>query len=152
MGLSSAGTGGAVEIDDVTVEEVWVRLKSDPKAVLVDVRTKAEWSFVGVPDLTPVGKKLHLVEWQTFPAGQVDPQFADNLTSALEAASVGRDDEIFFICRSGGRSKSAAQAMAAKGYLRCRNVADGFEGPLDPRRHRGGTGGWKSAGLPWQQT
>lgn len=152
MGLSSAGTGGAVEIDDVTVEEVWVRLESDPKAVLVDVRTKAEWSFVGVPDLTPVGKKLHLVEWQTFPAGQVDPQFADKLTSALEAASVGKDDEIFFICRSGGRSKSAAQAMAAKGYLRCRNVADGFEGPLDPRRHRGGTGGWKSAGLPWQQT
>jgi len=152
MGSSAAGTGGAVGIDDVMVEEVWARLKSDPKAVLVDVRTKAEWSFVGVPDLSPVGKKLHLVEWQTFPAGQVDPQFADKLTSVLEASSVGKDDEIFFICRSGGRSMSAARAMAAKGYLRCRNVADGFEGPLDPRRHRGGTGGWKSAGLPWSQT
>ncbi len=152
MGSSAAGTGGAVGIDDVMVEEVWARLKSDPKAVLVDVRTKAEWSFVGVPDLSPVGKKLHLVEWQTFPAGQVDPQFADKLTSLLEASSVGKDDEIFFICRSGGRSMSAARAMAAKGYLRCRNVADGFEGPLDPRRHRGGTGGWKSAGLPWSQT
>jgi rhodanese-related sulfurtransferase len=152
MGSSAAGTGGAVGIDDVMVEEVWARLKSDPKAVLVDVRTKAEWSFVGVPDLSSVGKKLHLVEWQTFPAGQVDPQFADKLTSVLEASSVGKDDEIFFICRSGGRSMSAARAMAAKGYLRCRNVADGFEGPLDPRRHRGGTGGWKSAGLPWSQT
>ena len=152
MGSSAAGTGGAVGIDDVMVEEVWARLKSDPKAVLVDVRTKAEWSFVGVPDLSPVGKKLHLVEWQTFPAGQVDPQYADKLTSVLEASSVGKDDEIFFICRSGGRSMSAARAMAAKGYLRCRNVADGFEGPLDPRRHRGGTGGWKSAGLPWSQT
>ncbi len=152
MGLSSAGTGGAVVIDDVTVEKVWDRLRSDPKAVLVDVRTKAEWSFVGVPDLAPAGKQLHLVEWQTFPAGQVDPQFADKLMSALEAASVGKDDEIFFLCRSGGRSMAAARAMAAKGYLRCRNVADGFEGPLDPRRHRGGSGGWKAAGLPWTQT
>jgi rhodanese-related sulfurtransferase len=139
-------------IDDVSVEGVWDRLKSDPKAVLVDVRTKAEWSFVGVPDLSPVGKELYLVEWQTFPAGQVDPQFADKLMSTLEAASVGKDDEIFFICRSGGRSMSAARAMAAKGYSRCRNVADGFEGPLDSRHHRGGSGGWKTAGLPWAQS
>ncbi len=152
MVLSSAGTGGAVVIDEVTAEEVWARLKSDPKSVLVDVRTKAEWSFVGVPDLTPLGKQLHLVEWQTFPAGQVDPQFSDKLTTALAAASVGTDDEIFFLCRSGGRSMSAARAMAAKGYLRCRNVVDGFEGPLDPERHRGGSGGWKAAGLPWTQS
>ena len=152
MGLSTVGAGGSVVLDDVSVERVWDRLKSDPKAVLVDVRTKAEWSFVGVPDLTPIGKQLHLVEWQTFPAGQVDPQFADKLMSALEAASVGRDDEIFFICRSGGRSMSAARAMTANGYSRCRNVADGFEGPLDPRRHRGGSGGWKVAALPWAQS
>lgn len=152
MVSSSAGTGGAVVIDDVAVKEVWARLQSDPTSVLVDVRTKAEWSFVGVPDLAPLGKQLHLVEWQTFPAGQVDPQFTDKLTSALEAASVGKDDEIFFLCRSGGRSMSAAKAMAGKGYLRCRNVVDGFEGPLDPRRHRGGSGGWKAAGLPWTQS
>lgn len=152
MGLSSAGGGGNVVIDDVTVEEVWGRLQSDPKAVLVDVRTKAEWSFIGVPDVSSAGKQLHLVEWQSFPSGQVDPQFADKLASALAAAAVGKDDEIFFICRSGGRSKAAATVMAARGYSRCRNVADGFEGPLDPRRHRGGAGGWKAAGLPWVQT
>ena len=150
MGLSNAGPG--VVIDDVTVEEVWGRLTSDPKAVLVDVRTRAEWNFVGVPDLNEIGKQLYLVEWQTFPAGQIDPQFAARLSAALDEASVGKNDEIFFICRSGGRSKAAATTMAASGYTRCRNVADGFEGPLDPRRQRGGAGGWKAAGLPWVQT
>jgi hypothetical protein len=45
----------------------------------------------------------------------------------------------------------AARAMAARGYLRCRNIAGGFEGPLDPDRHRGQLGGWKAKGLPWTQ-
>jgi rhodanese-related sulfurtransferase len=62
-----------------------------------------------------------------------------------------KDSELFFICRSGGRSKMAAQALSALGFTRCRNVKDGFEGPLDPDRHRGGLGGWKAAGLPWSQ-
>jgi rhodanese-related sulfurtransferase len=152
MGLSSAGGGGFVLIDDVSVQDTWKRLEADRRSVLVDVRTRAEWSFVGVPDLSSLGKELLLTEWQTFPAGAADPQFADKLDGILKAASVSQDDEIFFICRSGGRSKSAATVMAAKGYVRCRNVADGFEGPLDPRRHRGSAGGWKAAGLPWVQT
>ncbi len=152
MGTSTAGAGNVVGIDDVSVVDVWDRLKTDPAAVLVDVRTKAEWSFVGVADLSSIGRQVLLTEWQTFPAGQVDPQFADKLAGQLEAAGVGKDHEIFFICRSGGRSKSAATVMAAKGYSRCRNVADGFEGPLDPTRHRGAAGGWKAAGLPWVQT
>ncbi len=146
---TSAGTGG---IDDVAVAEVWDRLQSDPSAVLVDVRTKAEWSFVGVPDLSPIAKQPVLIEWQGFPDGQIDPQFAEKLAGHLEASGTSKDHEIFFICRSGGRSKAAATVMAAKGYTRCRNVADGFEGPLDPDRRRGSTGGWKAAGLPWAQT
>lgn len=152
MGLSSAGAGGVSEIADVPVKETWGRLSRDPNAVLVDVRTKAEWSFVGVPDVASLGKQVVLLEWQTFPGGQVDPQFADRLAAALSEAGVAKDHEIFFICRSGGRSKSAATAMAARGYTHCRNVADGFEGPLDPQRHRGSSGGWKAAGLPWLQS
>jgi rhodanese-related sulfurtransferase len=152
MGLSSAGGKGGVVIDDVMVGDAWERLKADDAAVLVDVRTRAEWSYVGIPDLSSLGKKLFLLEWQTFPAGQVDPQFADKLAGQLAAAGVEKNSEIFFICRSGGRSKAAATVMAAMGYSRCRNVADGFEGPLDQRRHRGAAGGWKAAGLPWIQT
>jgi rhodanese-related sulfurtransferase len=133
------------------VNDVWERLKADPKAVLIDVRTRAEWTYVGLPELSAIGKRPLLVEWQTFPDNRVDAQFADRLGKMLAEAGATKDAELFFICRSGGRSKSAAQAMAAEGYKRCRNVADGFEGPLDPTRHRGRAGGWKAAGLPWAQ-
>lgn len=140
---------GVVHIDDVAVTDVWERLQADQRAVLVDVRTRAEWAFVGLPDLS--GKRLLTQEWQTFPDSRVDPAFAQRLKEALKAAGVKEDDEIFFICRSGGRSRMAAEALTANGFRRCRNVAEGFEGPLDPSRHRGRLAGWKAAGLPWVQ-
>lgn len=145
------GTSQVINIDDVPVEEVWKRLQADPAAKLIDVRTEAEWAYVGVPDLARIGKELLLVPWQTYPGNRVDPHFADSLSALLAKAGATNDTELFFICRSGGRSRSAAQTMAAAGYLRCRNVADGFEGPLDASRHRGKVAGWKVAGLPWAQ-
>lgn len=145
------GSGQAIHIVDVDVREVWERLKEDPAAVLIDVRTRAEWAYVGLPDLSSIGKRPLLVEWQTFPDNRVNPEFTERLSNMLEVAGVDKKTELFFICRSGGRSKRAAEAMAAAGYGACRNVADGFEGPLDAERHRGRTAGWKAAGLPWAQ-
>lgn len=140
-----------IHIDDVPVEEVWARLAEDAGAILIDVRTRAEWTFVGLPDLTEIGKRVLTVEWQTSPESKVDAGFADRMTKALDAAGAGQDAELFFICRSGVRSRMAAEAMANAGYRRCRNVADGFEGPLDADRHRGRLAGWKAAGLAWVQ-
>lgn len=140
-----------VHIDDVPVEQTWARLTDDAKAVLIDVRTKAEWAFVGVPDLSPLGRRTVMAEWQTFPDSRVDAQFADRLTAALAASGATTDDALYFICRSGGRSRMAAEVMAAAGFRRCFNVADGFEGPLDSARQRGKVAGWKAAGLPWVQ-
>ena len=145
------GSGQAVHIVDVDVRDVWKRLEEEPAAVLIDVRTKAEWAYVGLPDLTSIGKRPVLIEWQTFPDNRVNPEFVDRLSDMLEVAGVDKLAELYFICRSGGRSKRAAQAMSAAGYETCRNVADGFEGPLDAERHRGRAGGWKAAGLPWAQ-
>jgi rhodanese-related sulfurtransferase len=140
-----------VHIPAVSVEDTWTKLKSDAGAVLVDVRTIAEWAYVGLPDLTAAGKQPVLVEWQGFPDNRLNTAFVERLTEALAQRGADRGTEIFFICRSGARSLKAAQAMAAAGYTRCRNVADGFEGPLDPNRHRGLLGGWKAKGLPWTQ-
>lgn len=145
------GTSQGAQIDDVSVTEVWARLKSDPEAVLIDVRTRSEWAFVGIPDLTAIGKQPILIEWQTFPDNRIDPQFAERLKEMLDQGGVSQHAELFFICRSGGRSKMAAQALTVAGYARCRNVAEGFEGNLDPLRHRGQLSGWKVAGLPWVQ-
>jgi rhodanese-related sulfurtransferase len=138
-------------VDDVSPRDAWQHLSSDPSAVLVDVRTRAEWTFVGLPDLSGTGKRVVTVEWQTFPDHGVDPAFSERLTTALAELGAGPASNLFFICRSGGRSRMAAEVMAAAGYQRCHNVADGFEGPLDAQRHRGTAGGWKASGLPWVQ-
>jgi rhodanese-related sulfurtransferase len=143
--------GGGVQIDSLPVEETWARLSQDQGSVLVDVRTSAEWAYVGLPDLSLIGKRPVLVEWVAFPGSQLNQAFVSQLTDALTRIGANKDTELFFLCRSGGRSLSAARAMAAAGYSRCRNVADGFEGPLDPNRHRGSIGGWKAKGLPWAQ-
>ncbi len=138
-------------VENVTVLEAWKRLESDPKAVLVDVRTRAEWAFVGVPDLSRIDRDVMLIEWQTFPDSRIAADFTERLEAALAAKGIEKSTEIFFICRSGGRSQMAADAMTAAGYHRCRNVMEGFEGPLDASRHRSQIGGWKFSGLDWVQ-
>lgn len=138
-------------VDDVGVKEVWEKLEKDPRAVLVDVRTEAEWAFVGVPDLSSLGKEPVCLEWQHYPGGQLNPSFTSQLRSMLAARGAGEDAELFFICRSGHRSLHSAEAMAKTGYRACHNVAGGFEGPPDNEGHRGLVSGWKAAGLPWIQ-
>lgn len=133
---------------DVTPAVAWKILGELKDAVLIDVRTRAEWNYVGVPDLAGLDKKPGLVEWQVFPSMQVNPDFVGALSEALADKAV----PLLFLCRSGVRSVAAAKAMAAAGYSTCLNVADGFEGPLDAQGKRGATRGWKAAGLPWRQT
>ena len=99
-------------VDDVDVETVWNTLQSTPRSQLVDVRTRAEWTYVGIPDLTPLGKRTVLVEWQTFPDQAIDPRFAERLAGELQALGVELEDDLFFICRSGSRSRSAAIALS----------------------------------------
>lgn len=139
-------------VADVTPEEAWQTLSGETGAALVDVRTMAEWNYVGLPDLSGIGAPLLRVEWQTFPGGNVNGDFADMVDDGLQAKGINRDAPVFFICRSGARSASAAAAMTAAGYRRCYNVAGGFEGNRDDHGHRGTVDGWKVAGLPWVQS
>jgi rhodanese-related sulfurtransferase len=137
---------------DATPEETWNALSKEPGAALVDVRTAAEWGYVGLPDLSAAGAPLLRVEWQSYPSGTVNAAFVDTLREALKGAGVREDAPLYFICRSGARSAAAAAAMTSAGYRRCYNVAGGFEGPLDAEGHRGTVEGWKAAGLPWVQS
>lgn len=132
---------------DVDPTEAWKMLSEDERAVLVDVRTRAEWDFVGVPDLSGIGKRTVLVQWQVYPSMAQNPDFVAEVAGAVP----DKDAQILFLCRSGARSRAAAMLMTAAGYRRCYNVADGFEGNADAARHRSRVGGWKVAGLPWVQ-
>ncbi len=132
---------------DVSATDAWEDIRQDADAMLVDVRTQAEWAFVGLPDLSAAGKQPLLVQWQVYPSMQLNPQFVQQLADAGAAP----DKKLYFICRSGARSRNAAIAMTQAGYTQCFNVAGGFEGGHDATRHRGTSEGWKAEGLPWIQ-
>ena len=138
-------------VDEVDVAATWEGLTSGPRSQLVDVRTRAEWTYVGIPDLGSIGKRAVLVEWQTFPDQSVDARFVERLAGELKALGVQLDDDLYFICRSGSLSLDEAREMAEEGYRSCHNVLRGFEWPLDDLRHRGSCSGWKASGLPWLQ-
>ena len=134
-------------VGDVSCGEAWRALAGAENAVLVDVRTRAEWTYVGLPDLSSLKRPVIAVEWQSFPDGERNPDFVGELI----ARGVGTEQPVYLLCRSGVRSRAAAEALAARGYTTY-NVTDGFEGPSDAAGHRGGSGGWKAAGLPWKQS
>ena len=131
---------------DVTPQQTYAALRDDSSAVLVDVRTRAEWTYVGLPDLTGLGRQVLTIEWQSFPDGAHNHGFLDRLVEA--GLTEGRP--VYFLCRSGVRSAAAAELVTAQGLGPAYNVSDGFEGPHDEHGHRT-VAGWKADGLPWRQ-
>jgi rhodanese-related sulfurtransferase len=131
---------------DVDPATSYAALQAAPDAVLVDVRTTAEWSYVGMPDLSQIGKRVIPIEWQHFPDGQLNDKFVEQ----LRLAGIVEGAPIYFLCRSGVRSAAAAGAATRAGLGPAYNVSEGFEGPLDREGHRT-ISGWKAAGLPWRQ-
>jgi rhodanese-related sulfurtransferase len=137
---------------DVTADEAYTLLSKDPASLLIDVRTHAEWAYVGVPDLSKVGKEVLFVEWQQYPGMAVRSDFAEEVAKDLRERGVEEDAPVLFLCRSGVRSRAAAVALTEVGFTRCFNISGGFEGPPDGNRHRGLCDGWKAKGLPWIQS
>src|ERR1700712_1476480 len=130
-------------VENVGPTQAWEALQADDTTQLVDVRTEAEWNFVGVPDLDAAGKKVLLIAWQVYPTMALNTSFEQHLRDAGLTA----EHTIYFICRSGVRSMAAAQAARMAGFPRVFNVADGFEGPADANGHRGSAAGWKADNL-----
>ncbi len=132
---------------DISPTEAWVMLTDEPDAVLIDVRTDAEFAYVGAPDLSTIQKPVYRISWKLFPDMRRNPHFEE----AVKDAVPSEDVPVLFLCRSGVRSVAAATAMATLGYTRCYNVTEGFEGDCSEAGHRGTVGGWKVCGLPWVQ-
>lgn len=121
-------------------QEAWQLWKSMPGAQLVDVRTRAEWDWVGrIPGAVEI-------ELLSYPGNRPNPAFAQELQQKTRA-----DAPVMFICRSGGRSHNAAMLAMQAGYADCYNVLEGFEGDRDAEGHRNTVGGWRAAELPWTQ-
>lgn len=125
---------------ELTPEEANDLLTLAPGACLVDVRTRAEWDWVGrVPGAVEI-------EWNQYPGGTRNPNFIAELKRRVDPEA-----PVMFLCRSGARSIGAAAAATEAGYGDCYNILEGFEGDKDANGHRGKVGGWRKAGLPWSQ-
>lgn len=124
----------------LTPREAWEVLQLAPGARIVDVRTRAEWDWVGrIPGAVEI-------EWLSYPGNQPNPHFAAQLKHQVDPESL-----VMFICRSGARSHAAAMAAMEAGFRDTYNVLEGFEGDRDASGQRNRVGGWRHAGLPWQQ-
>lgn len=132
---------------DISPQTAWEILTDDPGAVLIDVRTDAEWKYVGTPDLSGLGKRPLKISWKQFPEMRVNESFVEQVAGA----GLGAQDTIVLLCRSGQRSAEAAAILTQSGFLRCYNIDEGFEGGKDEEGRRGSLEGWKVRGLPWVQ-
>lgn len=126
----------------VTPQEAYALLQSDARVKLVDVRTNAERDWVGRAAL-PATQQV-AVEWVTYPGGQANPAFAEQLS-----AVTSKDEILLFLCRSGVRSRQGARVATELGYENAYDILEGFEGDKDGAGHRKTVGGWCQAGLPW---
>jgi rhodanese-related sulfurtransferase len=129
-------------IENLNPQQAWDLLQQNTKAVLVDVRTKIEHSFVG----HPLGA-IHIA-WKEAPDWQINSKFV----AEVERLVTDKNAPILLLCRSGQRSLDAAKALENAGFRRPINIIDGFEGSLDQDKHRGTLGGWRFNGLPWVQS
>lgn len=129
----------------VSPETAYETLQHVDAAKIIDVRTRPEWAFVGLPVVAE--NQLACVEWLVFPEMKPNTGFVDLVSQQYPET----ETVLFMLCRSGARSMAAAQAMTAAGYSAVYNIAGGFEGDLDALGHRGTVNGWKQAGLPWGQ-
>lgn len=129
-------------IENLNPKQCWQLMQENPAAVMVDVRTAIEHSFVGHPP-----GAVH-IPWKEFPGMQLNASFAEQVKQAVPDKSA----PVLLLCRSGQRSLDAARALEGEGYLHLVNIVEGFEGPLDEHKHRGNLGGWRFHGLPWEQS
>ena len=134
------------EIPEINPKQAAQRCRDDQAAVIIDVRSKVEYEFVG----HPIGA-IHIA-WKEFPDWEENPNFCAQVDAALESDGDARFDRpLLMLCRSGARSMAAGKKLAAHGYTNVANIAEGFEGDKDAANHRGNINGWRFHRLPWEQ-
>ncbi|SAK66072.1 rhodanese domain-containing protein [Caballeronia fortuita] len=122
--------------------EAFELLQLDPRARLVDVRTRAELDWVGRPAVD--GAQYAHIEWIRYPGSVPNAEFIEQLRQVATP-----DTPVVFLCRSAARSKLAAVAAQKAGYGQAYDLLEGFEGDKDGEGHRKTVAGWCFRKLPW---
>ena len=130
------------QVKKMNPKQAWGFMSGHPNAVLIDVRSRLEYEYVGHPT-----NAVH-IPWKEAPEWSINPGFVGQVKSAV----TDQNRPVLLLCRSGQRSMAAALALEQSGFTTLINVEEGFEGGLDAEKHRGTQGGWRYYGLPWEQS
>jgi len=139
--------------ENISPTEAYEMAATEPNTYIIDVRSDAEWSWVGHPGVNKQGEGLGLygkvinVSYKIFHEDQfvVNPHFANDLNFFFRK---NKKIKLITMCRSGLRSVAAAQALEADGYTVVYNMESGFEGGKDANGYRT-VNGWKNDRLPY---
>lgn len=138
----------------LTAREAYEKWKAAPEEVMVlDVRTPEEFIFVGHADMAwniPVAAQTY--KWDADKKQFPMQPLADFVSRVQKVAKP--NDTLLIMCRSGGRSALAVNALGRAGFKNVYNITDGMEGDVvkDPDSVFDGqrlVNGWKNSGLPW---
>ena len=131
-------------------QEAYKILEQENNAVLVDVRSTMEYSFVGHPL-----NAIH-VPIKEPPSWDLQPGFVEIVRASLAAHmpdnNQPNDVPVLMLCRSGQRSALAGEMLIKDGFTNVYNVHEGFEGDKDENGHRNTINGWRFHDLPWEQS
>ena len=136
-----------LSVKNITSIECFNKLSEISNSYLIDIRTKPEWEFTGVPDLSSLNKKTIFISWHMYPEMKINSLFENQINES----NIEKNDKLFLICRSGTRSYHAAEFLVSRGYSHCFNISDGFEGKKNTSSQRSAIDGWKYHNLPWKQ-
>lgn len=137
----------------VTAAEAYDAWKKNQSIKILDVRTVAEYVFVGHPAMAHNVPFLFATRKWDAEEGKYamtpNQKFMEQVAAVLK-----RDDVILITCRSGQRSAKAANKLTEAGYKHVYSIVDGFEGEKlkDPDSGVNGKrekNGWRNAGPPW---
>lgn len=137
--LSACGLSTAQEINHIDAEGIRAWMEEGRQFRILDVRTVAEFHFVGHP-VGAVNVPLRFWDWVS--GMQSNPDFLEDVNVRF-----GKDETIAVICRSGGRSERAVEMLTEAGFKSVFNFVDGFEGPVGENGQRN-IAGWRASGLP----
>lgn len=138
--------------ENVTPSEAYNLATTDPDTMILDVRTRYEWGFVGHPaeDKTGYGAELNgkvaNITFMVVDGEELSPNkyFIEDVKKILAEKP---NMKFITMCRSGSRSKAAAEALEAAG-IPAMNMLEGFEGGKDTNGYRT-VNGWKNSYLPY---
>jgi len=140
----------------ITSREAFDEIQAEENKILfLDVRTRAEVEVVGMPTVADANIPYMFMsepmtwddDWGSFKMTR-NLNFLDAVKQRLEEKGLTQNDKVFLMCRSGGRSASAADLLGEAGFTNVYSVVDGYEGDKAKSGKRT-LNGWKNSDLPW---